>query len=100
MASNKVPQIRFTGYSDAWEERKFENLLDSKDGVRRGPFGSALKKEFFVKNSEFVVYEQQNAIYDNYHIRYKITKEKFDELSKFKSRGIYYEWFRYYRQNI
>ena len=84
MASNKVPQIRFTGYSDAWEERKFENLLDSKDGVRRGPFGSALKKEFFVKNSEFVVYEQQNAIYDNYHTRYKITKENFDELSKFK----------------
>ncbi|PCS18451.1 type I site-specific deoxyribonuclease specificity subunit [Lactococcus cremoris subsp. tructae] len=64
--------------------RKFEDLLDSKDGVRRGPFGSALKKEFFVENSEYVVYEQQNAIYDNYHTRYKITKEKFDELSKFK----------------
>ena len=82
--SNKVPQIRFNGYSDAWEERKFEDLLDSKDGVRRGPFGSALKKDFFVENSEYVVYEQQNAIYDNYHTRYKITKEKFDELSKFK----------------
>ncbi|MGB2578052.1 restriction endonuclease subunit S, partial [Leuconostoc suionicum] len=82
--SKKVPQIRFNGFTDPWEERKFEDLLDSKDGVRRGPFGSALKKEFFVENSEYVVYEQQNAIYDNYHTRYKITKEKFDELSKFK----------------
>lgn len=82
---NKMtPQIRFQGFTDDWEERKFEDLLDSKDGVRRGPFGSALKKEFFVENSEYVVYEQQNAIYDNYHTRYKITKEKFDELSKFK----------------
>jgi len=82
--SKKTPQIRFKGFTDDWEERKFEDLLDSKDGVRRGPFGSALKKEFFVENSEYVVYEQQNAIYDNYHTRYKITKEKFDELSKFK----------------
>ncbi|MDO7803130.1 restriction endonuclease subunit S [Pediococcus acidilactici] len=81
---SKFPQLRFAGFADAWEERKFEDLLDSKDGVRRGPFGSALKKEFFVENSEYVVYEQQNAIYDNYHTRYKITKEKFDELSKFK----------------
>ncbi|MDV7740360.1 restriction endonuclease subunit S [Leuconostoc mesenteroides] len=80
----KVPELRFEGFTDDWEERKFEDLLDSKDGVRRGPFGSALKKEFFVENSEYVVYEQQNAIYDNYHTRYKITKEKFDELSKFK----------------
>ncbi|MGX7011097.1 restriction endonuclease subunit S [Lactococcus cremoris] len=80
----KVPELRFDGFTDDWEVRKFEDLLDSKDGVRRGPFGSALKKEFFVENSEYVVYEQQNAIYDNYHTRYKITKEKFDELSKFK----------------
>ncbi|MFL2114959.1 restriction endonuclease subunit S [Leuconostoc carnosum] len=80
----KIPELRFAGFDDDWEERKFEDLLDSKDGVRRGPFGSALKKEFFVENSEYVVYEQQNAIYDNYHTRYKITKEKFDELSKFK----------------
>ncbi|WP_424571463.1 hypothetical protein ACOV5J_04610 [Weissella soli] len=43
--SNKVPQIRFNGYSDAWVERKFEELLDAKEGVRRGPFGSALKKD-------------------------------------------------------
>lgn len=49
--------------------------LIKKDGVRRGPFGSALKKEFFVSNSNFVVYEQQNAIYDNYETRYKITEK-------------------------
>ena len=58
-------------------------MLDKNDGVRRGPFGSALKKEIFVKNSDYVVYEQQNAIYDNYKTRYNITKEKFDELHKF-----------------
>ncbi|ENZ6564498.1 restriction endonuclease subunit S [Enterococcus faecalis] len=66
-----------------WELCKFKGLLDEQDGIRRGPFGSALKKAFFVENSEYVVYEQQNAIYDTYETRYKISKEKFKELEKF-----------------
>ncbi|UNV76761.1 restriction endonuclease subunit S (plasmid) [Enterococcus faecium] len=84
MSNDTRPEIRFPGFTEDWEERKFECLLDKKDGVRRGPFGSALKKEFFVSNSNFVVYEQQNAIYDNYETRYKITEKKYNELIKFK----------------
>lgn len=83
MKEKMIPEIRFKGFTDTWEQRKFESLLDIKDGVRRGPFGSALKKEFFVESSDYVVYEQQNAIYDNYETRYNITKEKYEELSKF-----------------
>ena len=80
----KVPELRFAGFADAWEERKFESLLDKNEGVRRGPFGSALKKDLFVKESPYVVYEQQNAIYDHYETRYNISKEKFEELHKFE----------------
>ncbi|HFP8503870.1 TPA: restriction endonuclease subunit S, partial [Enterococcus faecium] len=54
MSNDIQPEIRFPGFTEAWEQRKFECLLDKKDGVRRGPFGSALKKEFFVSNSNFV----------------------------------------------
>ncbi len=79
----QVPTIRFKGFTETWEQRKFEEMLDKNDGVRRGPFGSSLKKEIFVENSDYVVYEQQNAIYDNYKTRYNISKEKFDELHKF-----------------
>ena len=75
---------RFKGFTDPWEQRKFSKLLDVSDGVRRGPFGSALKKSYFVKDSPYVVYEQQNAIYNRYSTRYHITQEKYDELSKFK----------------
>ena len=81
--TKKAPVMRFQGFSDDWEQRKFEEMLDKNDGVRRGPFGSSLKKEIFVENSDYVVYEQQNAIYDNYKTRYNISKEKFDELHKF-----------------
>ena len=77
------PRIRFKGFTDAWEQRKFLDLLDAQNGIRRGPFGSSLKKDSFVKKSDYVVYEQQNAIYDNYETRYFISKEKYNELIRF-----------------
>ncbi|WP_416274516.1 restriction endonuclease subunit S [Lacticaseibacillus paracasei] len=75
---------RFKGYSDPWEKRKFVQMLNNSDGLRRGPFGSALKKAFFVKESSFVVYEQQNAIYDRFNTRYRISEKKFAELHNFE----------------
>ncbi|MFL4497861.1 restriction endonuclease subunit S [Weissella sp. MSCH1] len=76
--------LRFSSFTRPWVQRKFEELLDAKEGVRRGPFGSALKKGLFVDSSDYVVYEQQNAIYDQYETRYNITEEKFNELKKFE----------------
>ena len=77
------PRIRFRGFTEDWERRKFLDLLDTQNGIRRGPFGSSLKKDSFVKKSDCVVYEQQNAIYDNYVTRYFISKEKYNELIRF-----------------
>ena len=79
----RYPELRFPGFTDAWEQRKFLDLLDAQYGIRRGPFGSSLKKDSFVKKSDYVVYEQQNAIYDNYETRYFISKEKYNELIRF-----------------
>ena len=79
----RYPELRFPGFTDAWEQRKFVDLLDPQNGIRRGPFGSSLKKDSFVKKSDYVVYEQQNAIYDNYETRYFISREKYNELIRF-----------------
>lgn len=76
-------KIRFNNSKINWQQVKFKNLLNSEEGIRRGPFGSALKKELFVQNSEYVVYEQQNAIYDHFNTRYRISEEKYHELKKF-----------------
>ena len=80
-----VPSIIFSRFNEdsSWKLKKFKELLDPTEGIRRGPFGSALKKEFFVQNSEYVVYEQQNAIYDHFNTRYRISEEKYHELKKF-----------------
>jgi len=55
--------------------------------IVRGPFGSTLKKEFFVEPDEttFKVYEQKHAIQKSATIgTYYVTTEKFQELRRFE----------------
>jgi type I restriction enzyme S subunit len=50
----------------------------------RGPFGGSLKKDIFIKEG-YAVYEQQHAIYNQFsEIRYFISEEKFNEMSRFE----------------
>ena len=69
-----------------WETKKIEDICIS---IVRGPFGSALKKEFFVEPNEttYKIYEQKHAIQKNATIgSYYVTEEKFKELSRFELR--------------
>jgi type I restriction enzyme S subunit len=60
---------------------------NNKYAMKRGPFGSALKKEFFVDKG-IVVYEQGHAINDEpFRHRYFISEEKFEELKAFKTKA-------------
>jgi type I restriction enzyme S subunit len=69
----------------SWQWFRWEDILDFDAGAfKRGPFGSALKKEFFVKHSKYKVYEQYCPINDDCSFeRYYITEEKFKELEGF-----------------
>lgn len=65
------------------------SALSSQDrnAIKRGPFGSAIKKEFFVA-SGYKVYEQKNAIYNDCTLgNYYIDQEKFSELQDFQVIG-------------
>ena len=78
----KNPEIRFEGFTDDWEQRKFGNLADYK----KGPFGSAVTKDMFVPKSDdsVKVYEQQNAINKDWSLeRYFLPNEY--ALTKLKS---------------
>ena len=82
--SSNFPEIRFKGFTDAWEQRKFGEMADYK----KGPFGSALKKEIFVPKSKdsVKVYEQQNAINKDWKLeRYFITKEYANKSRNFET---------------
>ena len=76
------PKIRFKGFTEDWEQRKFDDLADYK----KGPFGSAITKDMFVPQSDdsIKVYEQQNAINKDWSLaRYFLPKEY--ALTKLKS---------------
>lgn len=83
----KTPKIRFKGFVDDWEQRKWGELADYK----KGPFGSAITKDMFVPESDesVKVYEQQNAINKNWEIaRYFLPKEyAFTKLKSFEVHG-------------
>ncbi|WCG35012.1 hypothetical protein [Companilactobacillus farciminis] len=49
MDKKMVPEVRFKGFSDDWEQHKFQEILDKNNGIRRGPFGSSLKKIYLLK---------------------------------------------------
>jgi type I restriction enzyme, S subunit len=68
-----------------WFWGTWEYIIANEDGsFKRGPFGSALKKAFFVKDG-IKVYEQYCPINDDCSFeRYFITKEKFEELKGFE----------------
>lgn len=67
-----------------WEVLAIDNVCSS---IVRGPFGSALKKDFFVEpsNDTYKVYEQKHAIQKNATIgTYYISSEMFKALSRFE----------------
>ena len=76
-----VPQIRFSGFTEDWEQRKVTELLkNSSSAMKIGPFGSALKKEYFVEEG-IKVYAQENAFTGDFSMGdYFITEDKYKEL--------------------
>ncbi len=68
-----------------WVTLYLEDITaNTKNSIKRGPFGSSLKKEFFVP-SGYKVYEQKNVIYNNFKTGdYYIDQETFNKLQDFE----------------
>lgn len=82
---NKI-SYSMTNLPQDWEWKSLGEILSNdKYSIKRGPFGSALKKSFFVENG-IRVFEQYNAINNDPHWkRYFISYNKFKELEAFKA---------------
>ena len=67
-----------------WTVKKLVDITLPKQGIKRGPFGGALKKEIFVEQG-YAVYEQQHVINNNMEdFRYFINEDKYLELKSFE----------------
>ncbi|MBD3636819.1 MAG: restriction endonuclease subunit S [Crocinitomicaceae bacterium] len=68
-----------------WKVYKIEDLaVKEKHGIKAGPFGSSLKKEFYVE-SGYKIYGQEQVIRDDLQYGdYYIDQKKFEELESCK----------------
>jgi type I restriction enzyme S subunit len=73
-----------TANKNDWELVELIDVISKeKHSIARGPFGGAIKKEIFVSDG-FKIYEQKNAIRDDFEIgNYYIDEAKFKELEGF-----------------
>ena len=70
-----------------WKQENLENIvLNGKKSIKRGPWGSSIKKDFFVPNGH-KIYQQHNVIYNDFEYgHYFIDDIKFEELKEFEVR--------------
>ncbi len=83
-----ITEIKLDGIPDTWKQIKFIDLIKyEEDAIKRGPFGSAIKKVYFVPRG-YKVYEQKNAINDDATLgNYYINETKYKELERFSVKG-------------
>ena len=68
-----------------WKNITFADIVkNEKYAIKRGPWGSSIKKDFFVPDG-YKVYQQHNVIYDDFEFGdYFLDEKKFDELKEFE----------------
>ena len=82
----KFKETKVGKIPETWEAGGFLNFVnpEDKNAIKPGPFGSSLKKSFYVEKG-FKIYGQEqvisgNAFYGNYYV----NEEKYKELEGFK----------------
>ena len=70
---------------DSWIHATLDDIvIENNNAIKRGPFGSSIRKEFFVPKG-YKVYEQKNVIYNDFNLgNYYINEKKFQELEDFE----------------
>ena len=82
MKETKFKQTEVGMIPSDWEVKTLEEVCQNQ-GIVRGPFGGALKKEMFV-SSGYKVYEQKNAIYKSVDLgQYFVDASKYREMARF-----------------
>ena len=82
----KFKKTKLGEIPEEWEVGGFENFVnpEDKNAIKLGPFGSTLKKEFYVEKG-FKIYGQEQVIKgDSTFGNYYISEKKYKELEAFK----------------
>jgi len=85
VASTSNEELSVEELPEGWIATTLNDLVSlKKNAIKRGPFGSAIKKSFFVPEG-YKIYEQKNVIYNDFKVgNYFISQEKFRDLADFE----------------
>lgn len=74
-------QTRLPGFDGEWTYCDLPKVLLQGDGIKIGPFGSQLKKDYLVQSGLYRVYGQENVYRNSFSFgsRY-LTQERFEKL--------------------
>ncbi len=80
----EVVRIDRKGLPETCQNLTLEQIVSNpKSDIKRGPFGSSITKDMFV-SSGYKIYEQKNAIQNNFEIgSYFIDEKKFEQMKDF-----------------
>jgi type I restriction enzyme S subunit len=71
---------------EEWQVQRIDSLVRDKNDIKTGPFGSSLKKEFFVSKG-YKIYGQEQVISDNFEIgNYYIPEDLFIKMKNYEIR--------------
>jgi type I restriction enzyme S subunit len=83
----KLKKTEIGEIPEDWEVVRLGEVVNTKDGIKRGPWGGSIKKEIFV-SSGYKVYEQGNVLNNDFERgEYFISETKFLELKSFEVRS-------------
>ena len=79
---------RLPGYYNKWKTDIIPDVLQKQEGIKIGPFGSQLKKEYLLEDGLYKVYGQENVYTQDFSIgnRY-LNREKFRQLQSCEVRS-------------
>ena len=79
---------RLPGYCNKWKTDIIPDVLQKQEGIKIGPFGSQLKKEYLLEDGLYKVYGQENVYTQDFSIgnRY-LNREKFRQLQSCEVRS-------------
>ena len=72
---------RLPGFAKEWTTQNIPDILQKQVGIKIGPFGSQLKKEYLLDNGPYRVYGQENVYACNFSIGNRfLSRERFAQL--------------------
>ena len=71
----KMPQVRFKGYDDTWEQRKLENISDVKDGTHDSP-------KYVQNGHPFITSKNVGDGFINYDDIQYVSDKDYDEINR------------------